>query len=322
MCAAETTTTSLNDFTNSSLVEPTVILALSEQAGFVTRNFREFSIIGKPTNAIKIPTQTSWWGTPDDDGAGVDTEFNATEGTALGNTEAASGVVTITAAEYGVASAITDNVGEDSVLDGLEMLNFVTGPMILALGLALDDDGFALLASLSNSVGTTNTDLSIAQMIAAQQGLRVRGANADAVAYVLDNKQALDIETALMAGNSAASIFALSADRVIGYAPTADHGMGASRHVMNFRGVPVLTSGLTDTANAAVDVVGACFCPTSAYNDATGATTFAYAWKRLPRFEMQRQAKGRATDLVMTMRAGVAELQDGSGTKIVTNAAA
>jgi hypothetical protein len=320
--ALETTTTSLNDFTNASLVEPTVILALTEQSGFVTRNFREFSIIGKPTNAIAIPTQTSWWGTPNDAGAGVDTEFGATEGTSLGNTQAASGVVTITAAEYGVAHALTDNVGEDSVLDGLEMLNFVTGPMILALGLALDDDGIALLASLSNSVGTTNTDLTVAVTIAAQQGLRVRGANADAIAYLFDNKQALDIETALIGANAAAAVYALSADRLIGYAPSADHGMGSSRQVMTFRGAPVITSGLTDTANATVDVVGACFCPSTAYNDASGATTFGYAWKRLPRFEMQRQAKGRSTDLVMTMRAGVAELQDGSGTKIISNAVA
>lgn len=318
--ANESTTTSLNDFTNASLVEPTVILALTEQAGFVTRNFREFSIIGKPTNAIKIPTQTSWWGSPNDDGAGVDTELDATEGTSLGNTQVASGVVTITAAEYGVAHALTDNVGEDSVLDGLEMLNFVTGPMILALGLALDSDGIALLASLSNSVGSSGSDLTIAQAIAAQQGLRVRGTNADSVAYLLDNEQALHIETELQSANAAAAVFALSADRVIGYSPTADHGMGASRQVMNLRGIPVYVNGMTQTANAAADVVGACFCPTSAYNDASGATTFGYAWKRLPRFEMQRQAKGRSTDLVMTMRAGVAELQDGSGTKIVTDA--
>lgn len=315
--ALESTTTSLNDFTHSSLIEPTVIMALTEQAGLVTRTFREFSAIGKATNAIAIPTQTSWWGSPDDDGAGVDTEFNATEGTAIGNTQVASGVVTITCAEYGVAMALTDNVGEDSVLDGLEMLNFVTGPMILALGLALDDDGIALFGSLSNSVGTSGSDLTIAQAIAAQQGLRVRGANADAVLYVLDNEQALNIETELQSTNAAAAVFALSADRVIGYAPTGDHGMGASRQIMNLRGFPVITTGLT-TADG-TNVTGACYCPSTAYNDASGATTFGYAWKRLPRFETQRQAKGRSTDLVMTMRAGVAELQDGSGTKIVTD---
>jgi len=315
--ALETTTTSLNDLTHTALVEPVIILALSEQPGHCIRFCREFSAIGKATNALTIPTQTSWWGSPDDDGDGVDTEFNGTEGTALGNTQVATGVVTITCAEYGVAHALTDNVAEDSVLDGMQLLNLMTGQMLSVLQLALDDDFIALFASLSNSVGTSNNDLTIAQMIAAQQGIRVRGANADGLVYVLDNEQALNIETALQATNAAAAIFALSADRVIGYAPAADHGMGAVKQIMSFRGFPVYTSGLTD--DDGTDVTGACFVPTSAYNDATGATTFGMAWKRLPNFETQRQAKGRSTDLVMTMRAGVAELQDGSGTKIVTD---
>jgi len=157
-------------------------------------------------------------------------------------------------------------------------------------------------------------------MLSAQQGIRTRGANADAVIYVLDNAQAADLDTALSTTNAAAAVFALSADRLIGYAPTADHGMGPSRQISTFRGFPVISTGITDTANAGADVVGACYCPSTAYNDATGATTFGLVWKRLPRFETQRQAKSRGTDLVMTMRAGVAELQDGSGSGIVTDA--
>ena len=316
--ALETTTTSLNDLTHAALVEPVVISALSEQPGLAIRMCREFSLMGKATNALSIPTETSYWGTPDDDGAGVDTEFDATQGTALGNTQITTGVVTLTCAEYGVAHALTDNVAEDSVIDGLELLNMITGRMLHTLQLALDDDFIALFASLSNSVGTTNTDLSIAQMIAAQQGVRVRGAVSDSLVYVIDNEQALNIETALQATNAAAAIFALAADRVISYAPTADNGMSANRQVMSFRNFPVYTSGLTTSDGT--DVTGACFVPTSAFNDASGATTFGLGWKRLPRFEAQRQAKGRSNDLVMTMRAGVVELQDGSGTKIVTDA--
>ncbi len=316
--ANETTTTSLNDLTNSALVEPVVIAALSEQPGMAIRFCREFSLIGKPTNALTIPTETSWWGTPNDDGAGVDDNFDGAEGTAIGNTQIASGSKTLTCAEYGVAHALTDNVKEDSALDGMELLNLITGRMLHALQLALDDDFIALFASLSNSVGTTNTDLTIAQTIAAQQGLRTRGAVADAVVYVLDNEQALNIETELQSSNAAAAVFALSADRVISYAPTPDNGMGAQRQIMAFRNFPVFTSGLTDSDGT--DVTGACFCPTSAYNDASGATTFGIGWKRIPRFETQRQAKGRSDDLVMTMRAGVCELQDGSGTKIATDA--
>ena len=318
--ANEITTTTMNDVTNSALVEPVIILALSEQPGIAVQSCREFSAIGKPTNALTIPTQTSYWGSANDDGAGVDTEFDGTQATALSNTAVSTGAVTLTAAEYGVAHQVTDNVGEDSAIDALELMNLFTGQMLKVLQLALDDDFCALFASLSNSVGTTTVDLSVANMIAAFSGIRTRGTIADATVYVLDTQQAEDLDTAISAGNAAAAVFALSADRLIGYAPTPDHGIAPGRKMASFRGFPVYVTGLTDTANAAADVVGACYCPTSAFNDSTGATTFGLVWKRLPKFETQRQAKSRGTDLVMTMRAGVAELQDGSGTKIVTDA--
>jgi hypothetical protein len=318
--ANETTTTSLNDLTNSALVEPVIIMALSEQPGIAIQSCREFSAIGKATNALTIPTQTSWWGSANDDGVGVDTEFNGTEATALSNTQIASGAATLTAAEYGVAHQVTDNVGEDSAIDALELMNLFTGQMLKVLTLALDDDFCALFASLSNSVGTTTVDLSVANMISAKNGLRTRGTIADAEIYVLDTQQAEDLDTALTTTNAAAAVWALAADRIINYQPVPGQGLAPSRQMSFFGGAPVYVTGLTDTANAGADVVGACFCPSTAMNDATGATTFGLVWKRLPKFETQRQAKSRANDLVMTMRAGVAELQDGSGTKIVTDA--
>lgn len=316
----ETTTSTLDDLTNSTLVEPVIIMALSEQPGHAVRSCREFNLIGKPTLAAKIPTQTSYWGSPADDGAGVDTEFDGSQGTALSNTAVSTGSVTCTPAEYGVAHQLIDNVGEDGVLDALELMNLFTSTMLTVLQLALDDDFFANFANLSNVTGSTGVDLTIAQMVAAQQGLRTRGAVADAVCYVLDNQQASDIEAALLTTNAAAAVYALSADRLINYAPTSDNGMGSNRQIASFRGYPVYTSGLTDTANTGADVVGACYCPTTAFNDASGATTYGIAWKRIPRFETQRQAKARGTDLVMTMRAGTAELQDGSGSAIITDA--
>lgn len=318
--ANEITTVTVNDVVNPTLVEPTIIMALSEQPGMAIRMCREFNWIGKPATAFVIPTQTSYWGSPNDDGAGVDLEFDATQGTALSNTGVSTGGVTATPVEYGIAHALTDTVKEDTAIDAFELMNLFTGQMLTVLQLALDDDFLALLVSLSNSVGSSGVDLTIAQGIAAQQGPRVRGTVADALAYIFDNEQALNLETALQATNAAAAIFALSADRLIGYAPTADHGMGSNRQVMSFRGFPAYATGLTDTANAAADVVGACIAPSTAFNDKSGATTFGLGWKRLPRFEMQRQAKGRSDDLVMTMRAATFELQDGSGTAIITDA--
>lgn len=317
--ANETTTTTLDDLTNASLVEPTIILALSEQPGLY-RFCREFNAIGKSTNAIKIPTETSWWGSPDDTGTGVATAFNATEATDLSYTAISTGSVTCTAAEYGVAHKLTDNVGEDSAIDGAELLDLFSSRDLHVLTLAMDDDYLALYASLSHSVGSSGVDLSAVQAISAQQGLRIRGAVADAICYVLDNQQSLDLESSLSSAATSMAVFALSADRLINYAPTADNGMSATRQFATFRGAPAFATGLTDTANSGADVVGACICPSTAANDKSGATTHGMVWKRLPRFEAQRFAKARATDLVMTARAGFAELQDGAGTNITSDA--
>lgn len=315
--AQEITTTTFDDLTHASLVQPVVIAALSEMPHLwkLTQEFA--SLADQSTSTAKIPKETSWWGTPDDDGASVDLEFNATEGTDLGNTQASTSSVTITAAEYGVAMEITDNVIEDSVR-GVDIFNWLEGRHLHAINLAMEDDFIALFASLSNSVGSSGSDLTIAQMVSAQQGARVRGGGPGV--YVIDNEQQLNLDTALLATNAAAAIYALSADRLIGYAPTPDNGMGSMRQTMFFRNFPVYTSGLTDLANAGADVVGAYFAPTSAVNDASGATTFGHVWKRLPRLETDRIVIGRSTLLCTTCKWGVAELQDGSGTAIITDA--
>lgn len=318
--ANEITTSTLDDLTNANLVEPVVIMALSEQPGIAIESCREFSLIGKPATGIKIPTQTAYWGSANDRGAGVDTEFDGTQGTALSNTGVSSGSVTCTPSEYGVAHQLIDNVGEDSVLDGLELMNLFTGGMLLALNLALDDDFIANFANLSNSVGSTGVDLTAANLLSAQQGLRTRGVVADRIQYLIDNQQASDAEANLTSSGTSMAVFALAADRILNWQPTPGNGMASNRVISYFRGIPVVASGLTDTANTGADVVGACYCPTSAFNDASGATTYGIVWKRMPRFETQRQAKARGTDLVMTMRAGTAELQDGSGTAIITDA--
>ena len=315
--ANETTTSTLDDLTNASLVEPYLIHALSEQPGLY-KFAKEFNLVDKPTNALKIPSETSWWGSANDAGAGVDTEFDATQASALANTAISTGVVTLTCAEYGVAIQVTDNVGEDSV-DGLDMMMRFEQRMLHVISLAMEDDFLALLASLSNVVGTTTVNITIAQFLSAFQGLRTRGVISDSTVAILDNIQAGDLEGLLTSTSTSMAVYALSADRILNWQPTADNGLSANRMIASFRGYPVYTSGLTDTANAGTDVVGATLTPSSAFNDASGHVTFGMGWKRLPTFETQRQAKSRATDLVMTARAGFVELLDGSGTAIITD---
>ncbi len=96
--------------------------------------------------------------------------------------------------------------------------------------------------------------------------------------------------------------------------------MGQRRHVLTFRGYPVYATGLGSTANTAADANGATFTPAGPNNDPYA--TFGNIVKRMPRFETDRNAKGRSTDLVLTMRMGAGELQDATGTLIQTDAPA
>lgn len=310
----EITTVTLDDVTHGYLIEPTLIAALSEQPGLASRMCREF-VIKKGTNTIQLPVEAAYWGSPNDRGAGVATQFNQVQAVAMGNTPVTTNGVQCTSGEYGVAHALTDNTDEDTV-DGIDLMQLFTGQMLKVMTLAMDDDYVAMFPSLSQTVGTTNTAPTLVQLIAAQTGLRTRGAVADALTYVLGNITAGYLESVIMAASTSMAVYALSADRLINYAPTANNGMDASRVIGQLRGVPIVATGLTDTINAGVDESSACICPSTANNDVTGASTHAQAWKRFPRFETQRQAKGRLTELVMTARCGFAELQDGAGTQI------
>lgn len=316
--ANETTTTTLDDLTHTNLIQPYLIAALTEQPGLYALAGKEFDMRGMATNTLKLPSETSWWGSPNDDGVGVDTEFNATAVTDIVNTAVSTGGVTVTPAEYGVAIELEDKVEEDSI-DGIDLLGRFDSRMLHVLSLAMEDDFLALLASLSNVVGTTTADLSIAQLLQAQVDLRTRGVIAEGVMYILDNQQAFDVEAAFSSGGANQAVYAMAADRILAYNPQPNNGL-TTRMISSFRGYPIWTTGLTDTANAGADVVGACVVPSSAFNDTAGHVTFGCAWKRLPRFETERHAKKRTTDLVMTARFGCVEMLDGSGTAIITDA--
>lgn len=317
--ANETTTTTTTGAINASLVQPTVILALSERPGLAVRVCREFNITGQGTGTAKIPTQTSYWGSAADRGAGVATAFDGTQAVEQANTAFTLGSLTINTPEYVVAHAVSQSTTEDIALDGAALINLMSTTMINVLQIALDDDFLALASGLSQSVGTTNTAFTLANALDATHGIIRRGANCESMEYVLDPMQVANVRTAVLATNAAAAVYHASADRMIGFDAVRGAARGQGR-VMTLDGCLVTMSGLADTANAGVDAVGMAIVPTSAYNDTNGATTFGVAWKRLPMFEQERRAKGRYTDVVMSMRAGLAELQDGAGTNITSKA--
>lgn len=313
---AISTITTANDFVNAYFIQPAILAAASELAQ-VSPLCRQFNIVDKPATGVQIAVAASVWGTPDDTGTSVDTEFNAAEATDLSSTTFSTNGVTATAAEYGVRMDISDTLLEDAV-DAMVLWDTVESTMVGALMLAIDDDICALFASLSTSVGTTTADLTVAQLLSAFTGIRTRGNRApDGLVAVLSNTQCDDIEAALVSTNAAAAVYAGAADRFLAAAPGPNNGL-TNGHVMYFRGNPVYGQGLCDTANAGEDEVGAVFVPSTAANDPFA--TFGMVMKRLPRLETQRDASARATELVLTLRAAPFELRDLSGCKVVTDA--
>ena len=314
---AETTTTTANDVTYSAVIANVMMATLAEHA-LEMGLCREFNIINEPSNAIDVTVGDSDVGSADDDGAGVATAFDGSEGTELSNTAFDTSKFTLTCAEFGVAYEITDNVREDTV-SGINLFSAITSHMNRALALAWSDNFCALFASLSNSVGGSGAACTAAHLLAAQVGPRRRGTVADdGMTYILDNKAAGDVEAQLTSTSTSMAVYAFAADRLLAANIGPNNGMGAGRQVMSFRGYPVIASGLTDTADSSVNVVSACLTHSGPRNDEYA--TFGNAIKRLPRFETDRHAKKRTTDLVLTMRMGVGELLDGTGTKIVTGA--
>jgi len=318
----DTTTSSLASLTHASLVQPVLIKALSEKSGLY-RYARQFDLRGQSTSAAKIPTQTAWWGSPADHGASVDAELNASESTPLGNTQQSTSSVTITATEFGVQFSVSDAVTEDSV-SGIDIMMAITDSMLSAMLLAWESDYLTLASSLSQSVGSTNTTLTIASMVSAQTRMRTDGVTADAMAYILDNVAGNAIETALIATSTSAAVYALSADRILAWNPAMNNGMGDNRQIASFRGYPVTTTGMTTTANSAVDANSMLVCPSTAFNDASGATTHGIAIKRLPRLRSDASSAiaigSRNTIMVLDSKVGFGELQDRAGTYILAKA--
>lgn len=279
---------------------------------------REFSLLGQASNALDVWSLASDMGTVGANGTGVDTEFDATQATDLSNTALDTNKVTLTASEYGVMRTITDNVLEDSI-PGIDWLRIVLNDSARILMTALEYDVLALLDDFSNVQGSTGVDLTIAQLLAAQTGIRARGVRApEGVSYVLDDEQVLNVETALIATSTSMAVYAGAADRIFGSpAPGPNNGM-TNGHVLNFRGSPVFATGLGPTANAGADVTGACFVHAGPGNNDMAA--LGIVWKRMFRLETDRDISLRATEYVATMRAGVGELFDAAGTSIITDA--
>lgn len=318
--AGETTSTTLTELIMAKSIEP-VFLAYARDHVVATPHFRRFSLIGIPSLTKSIPKLLTSMGTVGDNGSGVDTEFDAAEATDISANTAfdSGGTVDITVAEYGFKHLVTDVVWESTIF-AADLLNSMISNAAIILQTAQEADAVALFPGLSTAVGTSGSDLTIAQARAAANGVYDRGCRApDGLAFVLDDEQWTNLDTAYTAIGTSWTAYPGAADRVMGIRPGAQHGLdgGPRSYLGNW---PVYSTGLCVTQNTGADVCGACFTPSTPANDAAGFSTFGLVEKRPFRVEVQRDASARADEVVFTSMIGLGELSDQSGTEITTDA--
>lgn len=316
--AGEITTTAANDIVNTEAITQ-AFLDYAHDVAVATPLFRYWpNLLAQGTGkTLQIPNLSGTVPTADDNGAWGDTEYDATEGTALGNAALTTGSVTVTVGEYGIMHTVTDNIGEDSAIAGQFMAQMAMNAARIIMG-AIEVDACALFAGLSNGVGSSGVNITVAQAVSMLDGIRNRGFHPmDGIAFVWDNQTWGDLRDLLIATGTSWAVYQPAADRFLGAAPSGDQGL-SNGLVGSFLGFNSWMTGQTPTANVGADVVSAAFCPSSPGNDAVA--TFGFADKRPLRLETQRTPEGRGEKFVWSRRCGVFEELDGSGTKAVTDA--
>jgi hypothetical protein len=236
----------------------------------------------------------------------LDSATDTGETTDLTTTELETTQVSATAAEIGLHRRVLDPATEESIL-GTELFDFLVTDAGTLAAVSLDDDIVALFSSLSTSVGTSTSNLTLANMVEAQAQIRKNKMRGRLV-YILDDQQASDYQAAQAAATST-TINGMMAPSVTGGTESAYLG--------TFFGAEVWQTGLCDTANTGENVVGACFIRGDTN---PRAAPFGACITRDVRVEWDRNISQRATIFVMTAKWGVAEVADEGGVKIVTDA--
>ncbi len=308
-----TTATSLTELINSEFINDFI--------GDYLGNFKnptQFYLPININNGASTVSQTRWVsdvGTVPEDGAAVDTEFDATEATDLVANELETTDATFSVVEYGLLREPSDTALEDATI--ITIQDIVANAMGILMD-AMNDDACALFASLSTSVGSTGVDLTVANVNDALYSLARRGAKGELVG-IFDNVAIEDFQTALEAASSNMAMYAGAVDRLMGVSSGAEQGRTVDGYTLTYKGVPFYRQGLTDTANTGADVVSAIFVRGDIPAQ-RGMATFGQASRRPFRLETQRDASARCTELVFSARWGCGEIFDGTGVKLVTDA--
>lgn len=315
------TTVTLDDITQSVAIDPMFMGYLVDYR-VVEPFLRQYDLQGKGSKTVQVPNLSSNAGTVNDGGGGVDTEFNATQGTDLSSTTTQSTASrTIASVEYAVYMAVTDDIAEDSMpgmADAIMDEIFANAAELLLL--AYEDDVWALFSALNGGtvVGTTQQALTLANVNSAIASIRNASVRyPDGLVACLAPVQVSDLEDAVVATSSTQAVYDATSDRYNAI-QRADGQAVSHGHVLTYRGMPIMQSGLADFANTNEDRVGAVFVPSTPGNNRYAA--LGKTISRPLRIEPQRDATLRGVELVASARWGSGELQDKAGVPLVTDA--
>lgn len=300
--ANETTITTIGDTSYAEYIVP-IMHAAAKDFAVAAQFCYEVDATGQATGVVSFPRAVSDSGTPSDyDGPGETTDATALQ---FDTTQQS-----VTPTEFVCFRDITMKALEDGFMQG-GLQDYLAMSAMEDLAICFDSDVCAVFASASTSVGSSGINLALSDMILAMSQTRKNLARAPSgTVYVLDDQAAEDYTVAL--GSS-------SSTTINGwFSRTPDNGLNNGL-IGTFLNQEVWSTGLTPTANAGADVVsihmvrgdtpqGAMQCP------------IGTAIKRRPLLQVDTDVKGRATLLVVSMRAGAGEIFDAGYTKLVTDA--
>jgi hypothetical protein len=295
--ANETRLADMNDIYFAAWVEDMVL----QEARPYNVSYPLWRRVGRQaSNAVDFPIQAD---------PGVSTT-GTTEGTGLSNTRLTTDKATATASTYGQMATVTDELAAASLIDVMAQVSKVLARSLAEIHETLSCDFYD---DFSNASGTTTSDLTIPQFVAAIGALNGRDAEGELVA-VLHPQQVLDLLAG--SGNSPAGLFTFSASSSFYGNPQlnqsiADDLSRPAGYVGQFLGVDIFQTSAVVTANAAADRAGAIFVKGVALGEYE-------VWG--PRVELQRDANIPGTELVGTRRFGQVEIRDAWGQSIITDA--
>jgi hypothetical protein len=315
--ANETTLTTLTELVHAEWINPFI---LSFAANY--KNPSQFLLKMDPLNGsttVSAPRWVSDEGDVNDEGAAVDTEYDATEASDLANTALETLDNTFTISEYGVMRTVTDHVVESaqSAASVLQSLAPQAASILMAAG---NQTACATFSSFTNQSGDVTADpLTIAFVDDAIYDLAERGVIGELVG-ILHHDQVRDFMNALQASSTSMATYAGAADRQMAATTASDQGRNVEGWSLRYKGVDFYRNGLTSTANTAANVIGAIFCrgdlPAQADMAAIGQGSL-----REFRVETQRDASLRATEFVFTMRWGCGIVNDAHGQEVISDKA-